>query len=187
MGAAGYAQVVLDAVGEVATGPVVILGHSFGGRVAVCAAAQQPDRVRALVLTGVPLLRPTGGGKRPAMRYRIARALHRRSLLSDARMERIRQRYGSDDYRAAAGVMRDVLVRVVNESYEAELAHLRCPVELAWGSRDDVAPLAIAQRALPLIDDATVTVLDGVGHLEPIEAAGELRAIVSRHLSATPA
>ena len=36
----------------------VLVGHSFGGRVAVRLAATNPELVRGLVLTGVPLLRP---------------------------------------------------------------------------------------------------------------------------------
>ena len=41
----------------------VVLGHSFGGRVAVHLAPARPDRVGALVLTGVPLVRnPAGAG-----------------------------------------------------------------------------------------------------------------------------
>jgi len=187
MGAAGYARVVLDAVSEVAPGPVVILGHSFGGRVAVCAAAQQPERVRALVLTGVPLLRPDSPRRRPALRFRVARALNRRKLLSDARLETLRHRYGSDDYRAASGVVRDVLVKVVNESYEEELGKVRCPVELVWGDRDTAAPVAVAVQASGLLADPHLTVLSGVGHDVPKEAPAELRAAVDRRLSAAPA
>ena len=36
----------------------VLVGHSFGGRVAVQLAATSPELVRGIVLTGVPLLRP---------------------------------------------------------------------------------------------------------------------------------
>ena len=43
----------------------VVLGHSMGGRVAVCLAAARPDLVRSLVLTGAPLLRaPSSAGRR---------------------------------------------------------------------------------------------------------------------------
>jgi pimeloyl-ACP methyl ester carboxylesterase len=185
MGAAGYAELVVNAVGELTRDPVVMLGHSFGGRVAVCAAAQYPDRVRALVLTGVPLLRPSAM-TRPRFRFRLARTLNRWSLVSDARMERLRQQYGSDDYRQATGVMRAVLVRVVNESYEKELGRLTCPVELVWGQRDTAAPLATAEQALPLIARGNLTVLEGVGHDTPAEAPDQLRAIVTQ-LSAQPA
>jgi pimeloyl-ACP methyl ester carboxylesterase len=56
-GATGYAAAVAPVLGE-AAGPVVVLGHSFGGRVAVHLAAAHPDEVAGLVLTGAPLVRP---------------------------------------------------------------------------------------------------------------------------------
>lgn len=172
---------VLDDVDE----PVVVVGHSFGGRVAVHLAAGWPDRVRALVLTGVPLVRPPGTVRRPPpLGYRVARALHRRGVLGEARMEALRQRYGSADYRAAGGVMRDVHVKAVNETYEAQLRAVRCPVELVWGADDADVPVPVAEAAAPLVPvEARVTVLPGVGHLVPTVAAEELRAALDRALS----
>jgi pimeloyl-ACP methyl ester carboxylesterase len=178
-GAHEYAEAILPVLDEFA-GPAVVLGHSFGGRVAVCLAADHPDRVRALVLTGVPLLRP-GGGRRPPMKYRAIRSLHRAGLISEARMERVRSRYGSRDYRAASGVMRSVLVRAVNEDYERELAAIRCPVELVWGQADEEAPLAIAKQTAEMVPRARLTILAGRDHFTAL-ADGQLRAAVDKHL-----
>lgn len=168
-GAADYAAVVGDAVTDLlgpglgaGAGSVVLVGHSFGGRVAVTLAAGD-DRVAGLLLTGVPLLRGTGGRASPA--FRAVRALHRLGLVPDATMERARQRHGSADYRAARGVMRDTLVRLVGESYEAELAALRCPVRLVWGALDTAAPVEVARRAAGLLQVRhDLVVLEGVGH-----------------------
>src|SRR4051794_26005869 len=63
-----YAEAVAPLLAELPA-PPVILGHSFGGRVAVHLAAGWPDLVHALVLTGVPLLR-MGAGRKPALRFR---------------------------------------------------------------------------------------------------------------------
>jgi pimeloyl-ACP methyl ester carboxylesterase len=178
-GAQGYAEGMLPLLEEFA-GPVVVLGHSFGGRVAVCLAAAHPERVRALVLTGVPLLRPSGA-RRPAMKYRAIRSLHRAGLVSLARLERARFRYGSRDYRAASGVMRHVLVRAVNESYERELDVIRCPVELVWGQDDSEAPLAVAKRAAEMIPTARLTILPGKDHFTALRDPA-LRKAVENHL-----
>jgi pimeloyl-ACP methyl ester carboxylesterase len=170
-GARDYASLVGDCVAELRSNgaepapddlPVVLVGHSFGGRVAVCLAAETPW-VSGLVLTGVPLLRRAG--RKPTLRFRVLRAVHRRGLVKDATMERYRHRHGSEDYRAAQGVMRDVLVRMVNESYEDELARLRCPTRFVWGEHDTAAPIAMAREAQRLVraPNEFVTVKD-VGH-----------------------
>lgn len=176
-GAADYAGLVgrlIETTDEVEA-PVVLLGHSFGGRVAVCLAAERPDLVRALVLTGVPLLRREGAGRSP-FGFRLVKRLHALHLVGDARMERARQQYGSADYNAATGVMRETFVRVVNESYGDQLDAVRCPVALVWGEGDTAAPLWIAQEADRRLHDASLTVVAGGTHDSPLRApATELR------------
>lgn len=178
-GAADYAAAVAPALEEIGQ-PVVLVGHSFGGRVAVHLAAARPELVKALVLTGVPLLRLTAPPA-PKLGYRLARWLNRRGVISDERMEARRRQAGSADYNAAAGVMRDVLVRTVNETYEPQLAAVTCPVELVWGDADSAAPLGVAERAAEIVGGATVTVVPG-DHFAPIREPAALRAAVERHL-----
>ncbi|MGH9081883.1 MAG: alpha/beta fold hydrolase [Acidimicrobiales bacterium] len=179
-GSADYARCVVAVVEEMAA-PVVVLGHSFGGRVAVELAAGRPDLVRALVLTGVPLLRARPPG-RPSPRFRLARALHRAGVLGDERMEAARRRYGSADYAAARGIMREVLVRSVGETYEAALDAVACPVSLVWGDDDPTVPLAVAEAAAARLARAELTVCPGAGHLVPLTAPERLRAAVERSL-----
>jgi pimeloyl-ACP methyl ester carboxylesterase len=185
-GAAGYAAVLADALKGALDGPVVVVAHSFGGRVAVALAAARPDLVRGLVLTGVPLLRPEGPPRQPRLSVRIGRELHRRGLLSDARLEALRQKHGSEDYRRATGVMRDVLVTVVNESYEDELRAVACPVTLVWGTEDTAAPLRVAERAQGLLADADLVTLPGVGHDVPRLRPDALHDAAVRRLESAP-
>jgi pimeloyl-ACP methyl ester carboxylesterase len=181
-GAAEYAAAVAAVIDELHP-PVVVLGHSFGGRVAVHLAAGRPDLVAGLVLTGAPLLRRPGAApRRPSAGYRVGRWLHRRGVLSEARMEVLRQRYGSADYRAASGVMRAVHVRAVNETYEAELAKVACPVELVWGDDDPDVPLAVAREVTRLLPSAHLEVVPGAGHHTPLTAPAALRDAVVRLL-----
>ena len=181
-GAAEYAAAVAPVLDEMAT-PAVVLGHSFGGRVAVHLAAAHPDRVGGLVLTGVPLVRwPDAPRRRPALAFRVGRTLHKRGVLSDDRMEALRRRYGSADYRAAVGVMRSVHVRAVNETYDDVLPRVACPVELVWGDDDPDVPVAVAEAASRLLRDATLHLVAGAGHHTPLTAPAALRQAVARRL-----
>lgn len=180
-GGGEYAQAVARVLDELSAPPIVVIGHSFGGQVAVQLAASVPDHVHALVLTGTPLLRRPKGATRSPM-FRLTRWLHRRGIVSDARMEELRRQHGSADYRAASGVMRDVYVRVVNESYDDELTQVTCPVELVWGENDAAAPVDMAEAALELLRDARLERIAGVGHFTPQAAADALRAAIAKHL-----
>jgi pimeloyl-ACP methyl ester carboxylesterase len=184
IGAEGYAEAI-EPLLEAFDSPPVVVGHSFGGRVAVCLAVANPQRVGPLVLTGSPLVRLTAGRK-PSPGYRALRALHRMGLVSGKRMEEIRRSRGSADYRAARGVMREILVKVINESYEAQLRAIESPVDLLWGREDREVPVAVAEAACREISDSggkvELEIIDGAGHLVPTQAPEALRRVVDRAL-----
>lgn len=178
---AQYAAHVAPILEEMAPS-VVILGHSFGGRVATHLAATRPDRISAQVLTGVPGLAPAASSPaRPAFRLRAAKALRRSGLVGEKRVEELRQKYGSADYRRAGGVMRDVLVKAVNENYEAPLAAFGGPIELIWGADDDQAPVAVAEAAAAGNEHAELLVLTGVGHFVTRDRPDALIAALNAH------
>jgi len=186
-GAAGYAGYVEPVMDDLAPAGVVLVGHSRGAAVAVHLAARRPQQVGALVLAGAPLVRRSGATRKAPFAFRVARALNKKGMFGDNRMEQLRRRHGSADYRnAPSRLMRDILVKVTNESYEDQLRALAehaIAVDILHGATDDAVPLEVAQRATAIIGDrATLTVLDGVGHHVPTQAADQLRAAIARHL-----
>jgi len=170
MGSDGYAEAILPVV-ESFVRPPIIVGHSFGGRVAVTLASRRP--VSGLLLIGTPLLRVVPRRRSP-VGFRIAKRF--RFLLGEERLERARRRYGSADYRAATGVMRDVLVMVVNETYEEILPTIECPTRLLWGANDTDVPTSIAEAALDLLPNGRLEVIPEVGHHVPSTAPDVVRA-----------
>ena len=184
-GSPEYAVAVSAALEADASTPVVLVGHSFGGRVALHIASARPDLVTALVLTGVPQLFPREGPPaKAAAGYRLARALRQRGLISQDRLEALIQRnkWGSEDYRAAQGVMRDVFTRLMRETYEQQLRTITQPVELVWGETDTAAPVDTARRAAEVLADGRLAVLSGVGHMVPLERPDALRSAIEGHL-----
>ena len=161
-GSADYAELVADAIRPFA--PVVILGHSFGGRVAVRLAAKYPELVSSLVLTGVPLVRLAPVSK-PALLFRLVRALAKARILPQSVLEKQRKKHGSADYNAAHGVMREVLVKVVNENYRDDLVLIDAPVRMVWGEHDTSAPTDAGRAASEMLINATFFVVPGAGHL----------------------
>ena len=97
-------------------------------------------------------------------------------------MEAARQRYGSADYRAAQGVMRQVLVKTLAERYDDALAAIECPVRLVWGDDDAEVPLAVAEAVVGRLDRCELTVCPGAGHLTPLSAPQALRRAVLESL-----
>ena len=176
-GSENYAEEVADAIAGF--GPVVLVGHSFGGRVAVRLAAKYPQYVKGIVLTGVPLLRLTPAPT-PPLSFRLARSLSKKGLLPKSVLEKQRQKRGSADYLAAQGVMRDILVRVINEDYRDDLARISAPVRMVWGENDTAAPADAGLAASQLVSHSAFRAVAGAGHL----LEGDLRPAVRGELLA---
>lgn len=173
-----YAAFAEGMLGELGSRPIIV-GHSFGGRVALRLAARCGDRLGGLVLCGVPLW-PSERRSPPPAAYRLVRGLRRVHVVSESTLERARERYGSTDYRRAHGVMRSVLVKAVNERYEESIAAVSVAVELVWGELDEVVPVAQAANALSHFREAHLSVLPGIGHLVPSEAPTAIIDAVAR-------
>lgn len=177
-----YARLLEPVLAPWGSEGLILVGHSNGGRVATRLTLARPDVVTGLVLTGAPLVR-VGAARRPPRAYRALRALHRRGVLSEARMERARQRYGSSDYRNATGLLREILVASVNESFEGQLERVDVPVTLVWGADDHDVPVEVARHiraGLTHSPEVELDVLAATGHLVPTQRPAELAAHVRR-------
>lgn len=173
-GSPEYAALIADLLREQSSPPVV-LGHSFGGRVGIHLAADYPELISGLVLTGAPLIR-VGVGTKPKAGYRVVRWLNKRGVVSDARMEEARKKYGSSDYANSSPSMRAVHVKLVNENYDEQIARATGPIAMVWGDDDTAAPLAGANElASRLGDRCSLTVVPSAGHLTPNTAVAQLR------------
>jgi pimeloyl-ACP methyl ester carboxylesterase len=76
---------------------------------------------------------------------------------------RLTERVGSRDYRAA-GAMRPILVRLVNEDLAPVLAAIQAPTLLLWGDRDQEVPRVAMERITEGIPGARMVVFPGAGH-----------------------
>ena len=165
---------IVPVLREIADEPLVLVGHSRGGCIATVIAATNPELVKSLVITGSPLVRREVVAKSP-LRYRLTRSLHSKGLVSPQKMESARRRHGSSDYRNASGVMREVFVMMVNESYELELSKVQAPIYMVWGEEDREVPVEVAQKAGVFVKSPhSLRVLEDVGHLVPLEAPSDL-------------
>jgi pimeloyl-ACP methyl ester carboxylesterase len=149
-----YADLVQQYVLEKISGSVVLVGHSFGGRVSVRLGARRLAQVRGLVLMGVPGL-PQPAWSRVRLRRTGIRLLRRllialQPLIGERGVAWHTRRFGSKDY-LAAGALRSVFVKVVNEDLTESAQTIASPVLLIWGTDDTEAPIWLADRYKALL------------------------------------
>jgi pimeloyl-ACP methyl ester carboxylesterase len=163
-----YANLVEQYLVDRVHGPVILVGHSFGARVALRVAAQRLPQIRALVLMAAPGLPPSPFSP-AAVRRAGTRALRRllratRGVTGPGPLAWHTRRFGSKDY-LAAGPLKDVLVRAVNDDLTESARAVSCPALLIWGAEDRETPPWLAYRFRDLMNGhATVEMLPHKDH-----------------------
>ena len=118
----------------------IIIGHSFGGRVAIKYASKYDTN--KLVLFGAPCIREQ---KELPLKVKILKSLKKLPGLNELG-EYMKRYMGSDDYRNATPMMREILVNTVNEDLSGDAVKIKCPTLLIWGEHDTEAPVNDAKE-----------------------------------------
>ncbi|MBB3344789.1 alpha/beta hydrolase [Luteimonas sp. RC10] len=174
-----------DTINAMATGvakqlaaPSIVLGFSMGGYVARATAARFPHLVKAVVLVASSsreddtVARQSEVGQASAVFKGIARAAIRRSLSlmnesDDALVNSVQAmslRLGKEEYAWQRAVDRR----------GTPLAAIRCPTLVVAAKDDRLRSLEESKALATAIPGATLEVLEGTGHLVPLEAPAAL-------------
>ena len=162
-----YADDILSLMERDGISEAVLVGHSFGGRVALEIAAKHPERVRGLVLVDAAGLKPR---RKPS--YYIKVAFHKLSVKMGGK-----GLAGSSDYRALSPVMKECFKRIVNYDQTPLLPLVKCPTAIFWGRDDRDTPFCMAKRFNRGIADSHVFPLKG-GHFAYLTDCDEFLSVL---------
>ena len=141
----------------------IIMGHSFGGRIAIIYASS--ESVEKLVLFGSPCVRK----QKTSMKEKILKGLKKLPGM-DKLGEYMKKYIGSEDYKKASPIMREILVNTVNEDLSECAKKITCPTLLIWGTNDTAAPIEDAKELESLLSDGALIELEGCTHYAYLEA-----------------
>lgn len=181
-----YVDFVLEFLKDYDFDKITLLGHSFGGRVIIKLASRElPFKIVKTILVDAAGVKPKKSLKQKIKQriYKMTRWIFSlgivMKLFPDA-LENLRKKNGSADYNSATPVMRQTLVKVVNEDLTHLMPNLTWPVLLIWGSADRATPLSDAKIMEKLMPEAGLVTFEGAGHYSFIERQGQyLRVLAS--------
>ena len=162
------------------------IGHSFGGKTLSVFAALYPERVDKLVLVDASGVLPKRSFSyyRKVYTFKFLKNMYKLLFFwqdTEKALARFYKKFGSDDYKAADGIMRKVFVKVVNESTEEYFPRIQADTLLIWGDEDDATPLYMAKVFEEKIPEAGLVVLKG-GHYSYLDAYGQFDAVLRSFL-----
>lgn len=127
--------------------PVALLGHSFGGQLAIRFAANHPNRVSQLILIG------PAGIKDLSLKMKVKRAVFfvvaklGKRVISHRLAEKVLYKLAREhDYEKASNVMKETMRNVISEEIVEDIPRITSPVTLIWGLKIVRLPMKILKN-----------------------------------------
>lgn len=163
-----------------------LIGHSFGGRLAIVYASR--NEVEKLILVDAAGIKPRRSMKYYFKVYSFKAAKRLLPLLlgknkADRIIERWRGKAGSSDYAQASAKMRAIMSRVVNEDLTSLLPEIKAPTLLIWGEKDTATPLRDARTMERLIPDAGLVSYPEAGHYSFLDRPAQTIAVIENFIA----
>jgi pimeloyl-ACP methyl ester carboxylesterase len=145
--------------------PIVLIGHSNGGRISIAFAAKYPERVARLVLidsAGLPEKRFEVLIKKAVFQgvAKIGKRISESPMLRKLLYKMAR----SGDYEAATPNMRQTMVNLLSVDLWPELSKISAPTLIIWGERDKVTPLSDSKTMHEEIKNSKLLVIKEAKH-----------------------
>lgn len=152
----------------------MVIGHSFGGRVAIKYAFKYPQLVKKIVLTGVPVIRHV------SLKGKIASKLSALGTGFNGFSPKLKTLFrkglyffiGEWDY-YNSGKLQTVFKNVIKEDTMQYLKKLKVPIILIWGENDSVTPVSDVDKIKKAVPKVSYSVVSNTTHRLPCQNPSE--------------
>jgi len=183
-----YAEFVLNFIKKLDFKKVNLLGHSFGGRIAIKLASCHPGKLKKLILCASAGIKHdlTFGQKIILNISLIGNFLFSQKILRRFK-DVVRNIFylflRKKDYTKVNGVMKETFKRVIEEDIKPELANIKAKTLLIWGERDKAVPRADAHLMNKNISNSVLKIIPGASHTPNLETPQGLSEVILDFLS----
>lgn len=161
-----------------------LIGHSYGGRISIVLASDEPNLVDKLILVDSAGLIPPR-----TLKYhlrvsiaRIGRLMRLCGTLGNSLAGYLTRMVGSKDYQEA-GPMRETLVKSVNQDLRPHLHKIKAPTLLIWGENDLDTPVSFGKIMSEEIPNSELVILKDAGHFSYLDQFPQFCNIVGKFLA----
>ncbi len=136
----------------------ILLGHSYGGRIVIKYASLYD--VQKIILVD-------SAGIKQKLNFKKKFKIKTYKLLKKLNIKWIKM--GSKDYQSATAVMREMIVKAINEDLSPILKDIKSQTLIMWGENDTVTPLKDARTLNDNIKNSGLVIIEKAGHFPYIE------------------
>ncbi len=177
-----YASLVAEFIKKQDLGKVVLVGHSFGGRVGIKLAATESELIAKLVLAdsagfAMESRKKSGYG----LVAKLVKPFFKPSFMQGLRKQ-VYKLIGAEDYLATPSLQK-TFVNAVSEDLTQDMKRVSCPTLIIFGERDADTPKEFGSRMHNLIVNSRLEILDGAGHYSFLDKPEEFASFLTEFVS----
>lgn len=154
----------------------ILLGHSFGGRIAIKIAAKYPEKTEKLVLTGCAGLKPR---RKPSYYIKVYTYKFLQLFIDK---EKLDKKFGSSDYKQLSPLMRESFKKIIKENLRPYLKRIKAQTILIFGREDAETKLYMAKIFNKEIKGSSLFIMENCGHFCFVQKPAQFCLILSEFL-----
>lgn len=166
-GSRQYADLVKRFISELQIANPILLGHSFGGKIAIHLVAEDLAQKIILISSSGIQLPKSLKTKLRIYFFKMLKFFARLPIIKSVlapKMKLYRKKFGSSDYKNANGIMRSILVKTVHENVLTLLPRIKIPALLIWGDQDCETPVRAGEIMQQGILGSKLKIIADSGH-----------------------
>lgn len=178
-----YAECVDKFIRLMKLDSIILFGHSHGGRISIILSGTH-NYVKKLVLIDSAGIIP----KRKLSYYikvysfKLLKSIYLLLVKGDSKeqkLDKFYKKYGSADYKASDGIMRQTMVKVIHDNLADLLSHIKAPTLLIWGENDEDTPVYMGKIMEEKIKDSGLIVFKDAGHYSYVDNYEQFKAVIN--------
>lgn len=172
-----YAEFVYKFLKENDIKEPIIIGHSFGGAVAIKLVLIYPESVYKLILVSASAIRQP--------RHKIILIKKIADFIKPLLPEKLRKfilkilKLDKTDYAQIDSLkLKETFKNIINEDLSSYLSAIKIPTLVIWGEKDTVTPLKEGELIAKSIPNAKLLVIKNAGHFRFLEKPEEFIKLI---------
>ena len=182
-----YSNFVLNLTKILELQKFFLLGHSFGGRVAIKFSVFYPGKIKSLILLDSAGIKQKWGFREKFI-FRLSKLGN--AIFTFPPLKRFKNKFRNlfyiflrhKDYAKVEGTMRKIFKKVLTEDLLKDLPRIKTRTLIIWGEFDKLVPVKYAHTFKEKIENSKLEILLKIGHSPHLEVPEKLAKIIIQFL-----